>query len=60
MSIVLCMFCVSTVAQAKETEDIETITIEKAVELALNNHGNIKLLETKIKALSSQHKKYTR
>ncbi|MFZ4202152.1 hypothetical protein [Lysinibacillus sp. NPDC056220] len=56
LSIVLCMFCVSTVAQAKETEDIETITIEKAVELALNNHGNIKLLETKIKALSSQHK----
>ncbi|MBG9692091.1 hypothetical protein [Lysinibacillus sphaericus] len=56
LSIVLCMYCVSTVAQAKETEDIETITIEKAVELALNNHGNIKLLETKIKALSSQYK----
>ncbi|GED64383.1 hypothetical protein [Lysinibacillus fusiformis] len=56
LGILLCVFCVSTAAQAKETEDIETITIEKAIELALNNHGNIKLLETKIKALSSQHK----
>jgi len=55
-SILLCMFSVSTTAQAKERDNIETITKEKAVELALNNHGNIKLLEAKIKALNSQYK----
>lgn len=55
-SILLCMFCLSTTAQAKGKNTIETITKEEAVELALNNHGNIKLLEAKIKALNSQHK----
>lgn len=55
-SILLCMFCLSTTAQAKGKDIIETITKEKAVELALNNHGNIKLLEAKIKALNSQDK----
>lgn len=55
-SILLCLFCLTTTVYAKGKDTIEKITKEEAVELALNNHGNIKLLEAKIMALNSQHK----
>ena len=54
----LCLFCwfsfffMTPIVQAEDP--ILTISKEKAIELALKNHGNIKLLEAKIKASESQ------
>lgn len=44
--------------QADEVKSIKTITKEEAVELAIKNHGSLKILQAKIKSLDAQ-KDYT-
>ncbi|WP_042479074.1 hypothetical protein [Bacillus ndiopicus] len=52
-----CLFCnlpISQVVQAVEEIPISIITKDEAIDLALKNQGNVRLLEVKIKALQSQ------
>lgn len=51
----LCWFCIFSTTPAVQADGgTLVLTKEKAIELALENHGNIKLLEAKINALQSQ------
>ncbi|MEC1180250.1 hypothetical protein P9B03_17235 [Metasolibacillus meyeri] len=50
-----CLYCVFSIAQTVQAEEsISIITKDKAIELAIGNHGNVRLLEAKINALQSQ------